>query len=460
MRFKSKYAAALATLAGVGLLYGAAVIGYQDYQVNSTPGNPASGYARLFFTSSGLGCLTSAGADCLSTAQVNGAAVPASASLIGSNSSRQLIAAAAAAIAGVDYAAGGGTANAQTATYTPAATLTTGIELCWLPSNANSTTTPTFAPNGLTAKTIVKAGGAVAANDLTTTAIACAIYDGTSWELQNPQTATGQFITSLTTTGSSGAATVVAGVLNVPQYSGGGGGSTTAPYAFGSIPACSSTAAFYQLTNSIYNNAYCDGASALHYYYGGTEATPPVDANFSWTNQRGSSSTTGTGGSQLHFPASGSSATNAETLWNYSYPGGNFTVTLGFQTTGVTPFYNNGGLGITDGTKFECLAYGGGTVTSSISSGTISINYFTNSTTYSSSPLANVYTGVSPSVAWMKLQDNGTNRIWSFGFDGQTWPITLTEGRTANLTPTKIGFCSGPQSTQDYYATVFHWKQQ
>ncbi len=34
------------------------------------------------------------------------------------------------------------------------------------------------------------------------------------------------FITTLTTTGSSGPATVVAGTLNIPQYSGGGGGTS------------------------------------------------------------------------------------------------------------------------------------------------------------------------------------------------------------------------------------------
>ncbi len=91
------------------------------------------------------------------------------------------------------YVAGGGTANAQTATYSPAiGSLVAGLNLCWLPSNANASTTPTFAPNGLTAKTIVKVGGAaLTASDLTTTAVACAIYDGTSWELQNPQTGGG-----------------------------------------------------------------------------------------------------------------------------------------------------------------------------------------------------------------------------------------------------------------------------
>ena len=94
------------------------------------------------------------------------------------------------AVPTVRYVAGGGSANAQTATYSPALTsLITGINACWLPTAANTTTTPTFAPNGLTAKTITKLGTtALVASDITTTAVACAIYDGTEWQLQNPQT--------------------------------------------------------------------------------------------------------------------------------------------------------------------------------------------------------------------------------------------------------------------------------
>jgi hypothetical protein len=40
----------------------------------------------------------------------------------------------------------------------------------------------------LTAKNITKFGTvALAANDLSVTAVACAVYDGTEWQLQNPQ---------------------------------------------------------------------------------------------------------------------------------------------------------------------------------------------------------------------------------------------------------------------------------
>lgn len=126
--------------------------------------------------------------------KVNGASVPASAKIAGTNSSSQVVAATAGDFAGINWIGGGGTAQAQAATYSPAVTaLVDGLHLCWKPTAANTATAPTFAPNGLTAHTVVKIPNATAlvANDIITTAQACAIYNttGTQWELQNPQTA-------------------------------------------------------------------------------------------------------------------------------------------------------------------------------------------------------------------------------------------------------------------------------
>jgi hypothetical protein len=88
------------------------------------------------------------------------------------------------------YVAGAGTAQAQTVTLAPAATvLVAGMEVNFLPVAANTAAAPTLAVNGLTAKPITKTGtAALVANDLTTTAIASVFYDGTEFQLQNPQT--------------------------------------------------------------------------------------------------------------------------------------------------------------------------------------------------------------------------------------------------------------------------------
>ncbi len=88
---------------------------------------------------------------------------------------------------------GGGTAQAQTASpLPPLQSLGVGAMVRWYPSAANTAAAPTLAVSGLTAKPITKLGTtALVANDLTTTAFAEAIYDGTQWELQNPQTNSG-----------------------------------------------------------------------------------------------------------------------------------------------------------------------------------------------------------------------------------------------------------------------------
>lgn len=89
------------------------------------------------------------------------------------------------------YIAGAGSVNVMTATLVPAVTaLVAGLRVQVLPNLANTTTTPTLNVNGLGAKTITKNGtAALIAGDYTTTAIADFEYDGTEFQLLNPQTA-------------------------------------------------------------------------------------------------------------------------------------------------------------------------------------------------------------------------------------------------------------------------------
>src|ERR1039458_4072224 len=118
------------------------------------------------------------------------------------------------------YAADTGSVNslvAQPATCPEA--LNFGFVIKVVPANANTLTTPTLNVCGFGAKTITKFGQQpLASGDLITSAIAFLLYDGTDFELQNPQTGGVQAVTSLTTNGSSGASTLISGVLNIPNY--------------------------------------------------------------------------------------------------------------------------------------------------------------------------------------------------------------------------------------------------
>jgi hypothetical protein len=92
-----------------------------------------------------------------------------------------------------NWAAAGGTADALTATLTPALTTLVDGQLVFLrASAANATTAPTFAPNGLTARTITRAGGAaLSAGDIPGALAEIVLrYNlaSTRWELVNPAT--------------------------------------------------------------------------------------------------------------------------------------------------------------------------------------------------------------------------------------------------------------------------------
>ena len=103
-------------------------------------------------------------------------------------------------------ATAGGTADAITATYSPApAALVAGLTLYVRAASANATTTPQFSPNGLTGKVITKNNNqALAVGD-----IAGAghwlhlVYDATNgvWELINPATVVGAVQTGGTANG-------------------------------------------------------------------------------------------------------------------------------------------------------------------------------------------------------------------------------------------------------------------
>ena len=84
----------------------------------------------------------------------------------------------------------GGTADAITATYIPAVTaLINGLTLYVRASASNATTTPQFSPNGLTARTIVKATGSLVVGDIAGAGHWLQLtYDTTlvAWVLSNP----------------------------------------------------------------------------------------------------------------------------------------------------------------------------------------------------------------------------------------------------------------------------------
>ena len=93
---------------------------------------------------------------------------------------------------GIPTAVAGGTADVITADFTPNVALTNGTTVIVRAGSANATTTPTFAPDGLTAKTIVKGNNlALVAGDIAGAGHWLELNFDTvldKWVLQNPYT--------------------------------------------------------------------------------------------------------------------------------------------------------------------------------------------------------------------------------------------------------------------------------
>jgi hypothetical protein len=102
------------------------------------------------------------------------------------------VAATAADIAAISSATGGGSAQAQTVSLTPAVTtLTDNLSACWVPAAANTGASPTLQINSTPPYPIVKNGNtALAAADIDPPAKACVLFDlaNSRFQLQNPQT--------------------------------------------------------------------------------------------------------------------------------------------------------------------------------------------------------------------------------------------------------------------------------
>lgn len=113
---------------------------------------------------------------------------------------------------------------------TPTLAQLAGIPLSFTANLANTTTTPTLTVNALAATTIVKCGTtALAAGDIATSAIPVVVYNGTNFQLQNPQVA----VCQNSAAGGWTASTVLTSTVAAPSLSaatnieGGQNGSTT-----------------------------------------------------------------------------------------------------------------------------------------------------------------------------------------------------------------------------------------
>lgn len=228
--------------------------------------------------------------------------------------------------------------------------------------------------------------------------------------------------------------------------SGSGGGSITEG-AYGSLPGSPSSGDVYLVT---------DAPALLHYSggvwnaFGPLWALVPVDTSgFSWVNQ-GSAAETALG-PYTTLTAVATAGTNLR-LRAMSAPGTPYTVTAALVFNCLNDAANDMGLFFRESGTGAIETFG---VHTDGAASNLDVLDWTNATTFS----ATVLQTASPTrqVTWLRIADDGANRVFSYSFDGYSFVTFTTVARTTFLTADQVGFFVRAIAGQSVSMSVLSW---
>lgn len=180
--------------------------------------------------------------------------------------------------------------------------------------------------------------------------------------------------------------------------------------------------------------------------------TPPVDGDFSWVNQGGSTVDTTNGGIFLLAPATALTNLRVRVKTAPSPP---YTITAALLVR--SPGINFAGVGLcfrqsSDG-KLATLGL------EHNNDWQVVAHKFTSATAFSAN-YTSLNLGTLFSPMFLQISDNNTNRIVRISTDGQHWQQIHSVTRTDFLTANQVGFyASADQATWDCGVTLLSWKE-
>ena len=182
--------------------------------------------------------------------------------------------------------------------------------------------------------------------------------------------------------------------------------------------------------------------------------TTPVDADFAWINQ-GSSTLTDDGVS-LFLRAPAGSGSNIH-IRKQAAPATPYTLTVAMRPTLYPASYSSCGVLFRESSSGKLHTFQ--TVFFDSSGIHLISAKFSNPTTYVAD-YKNLIAPIAGAYVWLRIQDDGTNRICSFSMDGRNFIVYHTIGRTDYLTADEIGFCclSNNGSAGEAGITVYSWE--
>jgi hypothetical protein len=222
----------------------------------------------------------------------------------------------------------------------------------------------------------------------------------------------------------------------------------------GAEPASPSAGDTYFTNNSPYLESY--SGSVWNVWGPIYPLTKPNNAAYAWVNQGGASVSTGSGGIYLSAPATAGDSLRIRKKASPSTP---FTITgaflmnaRGLANVGAGLLFRESSSG-----KLVTLSYendGSGILQ-------LAVRKWTDATTSSATYLSELADSrVNHAPTWLRIADNGTNRICSISADGQNWMNIHSVSNTDFLTANEVGFyCNAGNSTSDAGMNLVSWKE-
>lgn len=178
--------------------------------------------------------------------------------------------------------------------------------------------------------------------------------------------------------------------------------------------------------------------------------TPPVSGDFAWINQGTAVLTAAKDAVHLAAPAAATSLR----IRKKAAPATPYTITAAFLFTFELANFNMFGLLHRQSSDGKITNFG--LVSNTVPQ--LMVQNHTNATTFSATLKNVAWIGGTP--LWMRIADDGTNRLYSISGDGQNWHEYHSVARTTFLTADEVGWYVATNNvTYPMDATLISWKE-
>lgn len=190
--------------------------------------------------------------------------------------------------------------------------------------------------------------------------------------------------------------------------------------------------------------------------------TTPVLSDFAWVTQGTATATEQYGGITLYEPGHGTAASLR--ILKKTAPATPYVVTAAIISSMWIPNkpYDFWGLCFRQSSDGKIVAWGPMAFNTSDYAPQLYVSKWTSDTAYAAANYAQVGFNAG-GILWLRIADDGANRVCSYSGDGFTWQVVHTVGRTDYMTANEVGFFvdawNSGTPNYDVAMHLIHWAQ-